>query len=368
MMWDDTTAGMNFLSEMAEYQITAREFFSRALLDILKRNFHYSNVLISYFDTEGEFLSWTRAASVMKNSESHPYRSFQKNDPIRERIFREAVRDGLTCENLQPRLYRATDFFLAEQYPNCEYVEFIRANFGACYSVSLAFGINAYIQLTFLKTEAEGDFDREEMETMERMYRCIASAYRNFKRMEKPKIVAEIQQDIIESGERAYLIADADAKVLCWNRAAQQLLHSTLGLELKGQPDEPQEFPWLLFLLSMEGRESQTICKRTVKNCVFTIRRHVRLYSNGIEEPYYWITLKEQEAHAEKTLTGEVLSLSEGRVADLIGKGMTYQEIALQLFISYHTVKNHVQNIYKKCGVKNRVQLVRWMEGQVQNF
>ena len=42
---------MNFFSEMAEHQISAREFFSNVLLDSLDRNFGLKHVLISYFDT-----------------------------------------------------------------------------------------------------------------------------------------------------------------------------------------------------------------------------------------------------------------------------------------------------------------------------
>ena len=37
---------MNFFSEMAEHQISAREFFSNVLLDSLDRNFGLKHVLI----------------------------------------------------------------------------------------------------------------------------------------------------------------------------------------------------------------------------------------------------------------------------------------------------------------------------------
>lgn len=41
----------------------------------------------------------------------------------------------------------------------------------------------------------------------------------------------------------------------------------------------------------------------------------------------------------------------------LIGKGLTNLEIASELFISPHTVKNHVTNIYRKLGIDDRTQL-----------
>lgn len=59
MMGNENANQMNFFSEMSEYQITAREFFSTVLLDSLYRNFGFNDILISYFDTHGNFLSWT---------------------------------------------------------------------------------------------------------------------------------------------------------------------------------------------------------------------------------------------------------------------------------------------------------------------
>lgn len=39
-----------------------------------------------------------------------------------------------------------------------------------------------------------------------------------------------------------------------------------------------------------------------------------------------------------------------------------YRKFADELVISYHTVKNHVQNIYTKCGVKSRFQLCKLLK------
>ncbi len=51
------------------------------------------------------------------------------------------------------------------------------------------------------------------------------------------------------------------------------------------------------------------------------------------------------------------LTPRETDVLCLIGKGMTNDEIASELFISPHTVKNHVTNIYRKTGMDDRTQL-----------
>ena len=48
---------LRFFSELSEHQISADEFFNVVLLDSLARNFGLQNVLISYFDPQGRFLS-----------------------------------------------------------------------------------------------------------------------------------------------------------------------------------------------------------------------------------------------------------------------------------------------------------------------
>jgi DNA-binding CsgD family transcriptional regulator len=51
------------------------------------------------------------------------------------------------------------------------------------------------------------------------------------------------------------------------------------------------------------------------------------------------------------------ISKREGEIIDLIIKGHSNREIEDKLFISLETVKKHIYNIYKKTGVKNRLQL-----------
>jgi len=54
------------------------------------------------------------------------------------------------------------------------------------------------------------------------------------------------------------------------------------------------------------------------------------------------------------------LSTREHEVLKLIGRELSTQEIADQLFISYHTVESHRANLMYKAGVKNAAGLIRW--------
>lgn len=62
---------------------------------------------------------------------------------------------------------------------------------------------------------------------------------------------------------------------------------------------------------------------------------------------------------SHSTAPGASLSGSESRVYDLLRRGLTNGEIAHALFLSENTIKFHVSRIFRKLGVRNRVEAVR---------
>ena len=377
MMGNENANQMNFFSEMSEYQITAREFFSTVLLDSLYRNFGFNDILISYFDTHGNFLSWTNRSGALIDYEGHPYRRFMENDVVRYRIYIEAVRDHLTYFNVEPRLYKATDVIGEKDYENSPYVRFLEENFRKHYSVTLAFGINAYIQAAFFKSREDGDFTEQEIEELKEIYVYVANSYKNFKKYEQAKIIANIQSEIIASGEKAFLVTDDFTHVMSYNKTAQQYLADILGEAMVEHIDSSTPCSWLPFLLGGEEdvQAEDRVQTRVIKNYIFKIYTYDKTYSNGIIDRYHWITIskkKEQSVSASPapksiSASGEsLLTHAEQRVAELMCQGLTYKAIADELVVSYHTVKKHVQNIYSKCGINSRYELYKWMEDQAQ--
>jgi DNA-binding CsgD family transcriptional regulator len=60
----------------------------------------------------------------------------------------------------------------------------------------------------------------------------------------------------------------------------------------------------------------------------------------------------------ERNSTG--LTKRESEILGTIAEGATNEEIAHKFFISTHTVKSHLYNIFKKVGVSNRLQAALW--------
>jgi len=63
----------------------------------------------------------------------------------------------------------------------------------------------------------------------------------------------------------------------------------------------------------------------------------------------------------------DLLTRKEVKILEAIVGGHTNQDIADNSFLSPHTVKTHIYNLYKKIGVTNRVQAVNWARKHLTN-
>lgn len=58
-------------------------------------------------------------------------------------------------------------------------------------------------------------------------------------------------------------------------------------------------------------------------------------------------------------------SRRQGRVIELVAQGLKNREIATELGIGEHVVRNYLSAIYDKIGVSNRVELALWHEARM---
>ena len=74
-----------------------------------------------------------------------------------------------------------------------------------------------------------------------------------------------------------------------------------------------------------------------------------------------------QEARRLSPKAKSILSEREIEILNLVSQGTMNTEIGEKLFISRHTVKSHLYNIYKKIKVTNRLEAALWANKNLHN-
>lgn len=127
-------------------------------------------------------------------------------------------------------------------------------------------------------------------------------------------------------------------------------------------------------LLNVPEKQSlKHALKWPVLRGVFTVDMGSDLLLKGLTEllqDRYWFSRSQMNQMASfrqapripAAKVSEALSPREMEVLDLTSQGQSNADIARTLFLSQHTVKTHLYNLYKKIGVVNRTQAVHWYQ------
>jgi DNA-binding CsgD family transcriptional regulator len=85
---------------------------------------------------------------------------------------------------------------------------------------------------------------------------------------------------------------------------------------------------------------------------IFYLKRFMEMYHGVLE-----VAVPDKQEQLDKLCDKYNISKREREILQLICEGKTNKQIEDHLYISLSTVKEHVSKIFKKTGVKNRVQL-----------
>ncbi|EHQ27516.1 helix-turn-helix domain-containing protein [Mucilaginibacter paludis] len=93
------------------------------------------------------------------------------------------------------------------------------------------------------------------------------------------------------------------------------------------------------------------------------IRRSILLHR--LEKRLYWgqAPFQNDLVKVEANCKRHNLTRKETEISGMVCQGMIYRDIADKLFISPRTVDKHIENIFEKVGVTNRVELARKLNG-----
>ena len=95
------------------------------------------------------------------------------------------------------------------------------------------------------------------------------------------------------------------------------------------------------------------------------IIRHYARTNEPLASPYLTTGRAHKPEVSPVPASLPALTRREKEIVDLLALGLRSQEIATTLHISVETVKVHIQHIYRKLGVKNRVGMLLFLQSTV---
>lgn len=161
----------------------------------------------------------------------------------------------------------------------------------------------------------------------------------------------------------AMAMVRSDARILYRNQAFENLLQLQTGQVL------PEEMCVLMEKEITQYPKPPDLNIPKIEIPYFTLpegdyRLNFTRLPDDLEFPSWLLRLKPiKEPYSKMNLMLQQASLTarEMEVCILVKDGIADQEIASRLFISSHTVKNHVKSIHKKLNVNTRPQLVAFL-------
>jgi DNA-binding CsgD family transcriptional regulator len=166
-------------------------------------------------------------------------------------------------------------------------------------------------------------------------------------------------EETLGNSSTATVLAGSDRRIIYFNPAFQELFHSSAGESLpedlvslidhelsKYDPpfnieDAKIEIPFYKLARQVFRLQITTLKEAEERSLLIRLK--------PVVESYTKINLFLQEAG---------LSGREMEIASFIRNGADDKTISLEIFLSIHTVRNHVKSIYKKLDVHTRPQLV----------
>lgn len=181
----------------------------------------------------------------------------------------------------------------------------------------------------------------------------------------------QVVGDSVDPDELKHLIIKLKPQVVLIDQSYVPYLHiaGTTIIDTKFKPSN--------FLVLFNKQNSDEIIKLIHHGiqcyiCKESSREEIieAVYATAKGEPFFCKysaeLLSGKAMSPEKDTTTPLLSPRETEIIHLIAEGMTNQEIAEKLFLSFHTIKTHRKNIIKKLGFtfKNTAELASFINAQ----
>jgi len=278
------------------------------------------------------------------------WEAIRKGDPFASKVV------GLT-DVVRPDVYEQSDLYRKVMEP---------AGYWDFCALPLDTGRDVGGIICVAKPKARGRFEPGERRTLEVLNGAIARALGTFLAMNELRSARQFHETAMNELREGVILLGADNAVEACNVAAGAICAEMF-------PDDPARAMSKL-VGSLAGRIAGTASGRSAAIELAGERFGIRIVPVVLPSPLYNLEHKSIVYLTRTAATGDAyerlaatyqLSERELEVVKLVAEGRDNAEVARLLFLSQHTVKTHLQNVFRKLGIGSRngiVRVVRSME------
>lgn len=354
-----------------EEVIGSSKKLEKEILRLIHEKFNFSH---SVFSKYNNFILKPELKNIFGyNFDSEMLNEFKK-DFVQKDIFisykywNEVMKNKFLNNLKNKKVLLIEDVCSLEQYEKSEYGKFIsKAN--VYYQSNLVLNDKGDVVSIFKKKE-EGDFTSYQRVLLEEIVDIISNKYNILKKTEHFKHKISMLKCSTENMPFGLVVFDEYYNILEYNK---------LGIEYCGNITNQYGFNDIVknfkrdiykIIKQEEDNEESKYVFNSMKYTYRVIKGYMVLISSNYKSIsdnnfrkdimiyIYNINLMRKTNEINKFVNTYKLTKREIEVSKLICEGLSNKEIAEELFISSHTVKSHIDNIFRKLEVNNRVSVI----------
>ncbi|NFG61306.1 LuxR C-terminal-related transcriptional regulator [Clostridium sp. CMCC3677] len=266
-------------------------------------------------------------------------------------------------EIFQKNVISITDIMPYKQFENTEYYRDFLCLDNLYYEIAIPLRIGESLLggIGAFRPKELGNFTSKDILILEKLSGIISNALNNYIKLNKISYEQEFLKDITSKAPIGLAVLNNRYSIIYSNNIAEDFCLDILNDRTCLSPIQ-----YVIDKLFMEGEfkkdDSSSFMYSTIKNYNFKVVSSIVPDAfNGLESLMYIYITKEilnEDKTFDKIISDYNLTNREVEVINLVSKGLSNKEISQKLFISCHTVKTHMENIFKKTQVDNRTSLI----------
>ncbi len=316
--------------------------FQQHVLTLLNNIFGYQHATFNLINNKLELFN-PRLYNITEKARDQYYEHYHKTD-----IF-HPKNGNLWFSN---KVISITDIMTTSQYEQTEYyLDFLRSDM-LYYELVLPLVVNSRLigGIGVFKQKGEDNFTNRDIVILNKLNQFIASDLWSFLEFASIRKDCQTYNNCFDETPAGIIILDKNFAIKNCNKAAEAFAD-------KVQTPVQQFVYEIISKLSHELDKPQLDIKFLYKSFrINIIRNLIQTGYNG--DPVYIVFISEDLAgklgNTDDLRQSCDLTSREFEILELVKNGLSNEEIAEKLYISIHTVKSHMENIFKKLQVKNR--------------